>query len=179
MRKIFKFLIIAGVAMSISNCSKSKLGAYEGEKPELDIKEYFNGPIKAWGMVQDWRGKVTRRFDVEMKGEWEGNKGTLTEHFKYYDGKTQDRVWHITKLSDDRYEGRASDVSDVASGMTSGNTINWHYHMDLEVDGKKYNIKFDDWMWLMNDGVLINRSYLKKFGIKVAELTIFMQKQDK
>ena len=29
----------------------------------------------------------------------------------------------------------------------------------------------------MNDGVLINRSYLKKFGLTVAELTIFMQKQ--
>jgi hypothetical protein len=29
----------------------------------------------------------------------------------------------------------------------------------------------------MNDGVLINRSYLKKFGITVTKLTIFMQKQ--
>jgi hypothetical protein len=49
--------------------------------------------------------------------------------------------------------------------------------MDLEVGDKTYRIKLDDWMWQMNDGVLINRSYLKKFGITVAELTLFMQKQ--
>ena len=48
--------------------------------------------------------------------------------------------------------------------------------MDIEVSGKTYKIHFDDWMWLMNDGILINRSYLKKFGFTVAELTLFMQK---
>ena len=49
--------------------------------------------------------------------------------------------------------------------------------MDLPVDDKVYRIRFDDWMWQMNDGVLINRSYLKKFGFTVSELTIFMKKQ--
>jgi len=48
----------------------------------------------------------------------------------------------------------------------------------VPVDDKSYRLKFDDWMWAMDDGnVVINRSYLKKFGITVAEITIFMQKQ--
>ncbi len=55
--------------------------------------------------------------------------------------------------------------------------MRWNYVMDLPVDDTTYRIRFDDWMWVMNDGVLINRSYLKKFGITVSELTIFMQKQ--
>ena len=50
-------------------------------------------------------------------------------------------------------------------------------HIDLRALDPFYRIRFDDWMWVMNDGVLINRSYLKKFGITVSELTIFMQKQ--
>jgi hypothetical protein len=50
--------------------------------------------------------------------------------------------------------------------------------MDLDVDGSTYRIRFDDWMWAMNDGVVVNRSYLKKFGFTVAELTLFMQKQN-
>jgi hypothetical protein len=48
--------------------------------------------------------------------------------------------------------------------------------MDLKVGDKNYHVTFDDWMFLMDEKNLINRSYLKKFGITMAELTIFMQK---
>ena len=50
--------------------------------------------------------------------------------------------------------------------------------MDVTTEGgSTYRLKFDDWMWLMNDGVLMNRSYMKKFGITVGEITIFMKKK--
>lgn len=145
----------------------------------MDIKSYFDGDIKAWGIVQDWRGRVVSRFEVDMVGSWQGDSGTLHEKFVYDDGKIQERVWSITKLSDERYEGRASDIIDKAEGFLSGNAASWRYVMDLPVDDKIYRIKFDDWMWLMNDDILINRSYLKKFGITVSELSIFMQKTHK
>ena len=113
-----------------------------------------------------------------MVGKWEGDSGVLEESFEYYDGRTQQRVWKINKLDRDQYSGRADDIIGTATGEQSGNAVRWSYDMDLEVSGKTYKIRFDDWMWLMNDGVLINRSYLKKFGITVAELTIFMQKSE-
>ena len=49
--------------------------------------------------------------------------------------------------------------------------------MDVPVGDSTYRLRFDDWMWLMHDGVLMNRSYMKKYGITVAEVTIFMKKQ--
>lgn len=162
----------------LSGCFSHSVDYYQEGQPKLDIKDYFNGPIKAWGVVQDWRGRVVRKFDIEMVGRWEGDEGTLEEHFNYYDGETQQRTWKIKKLSDNRYQGTAGDILDKATGEQSGDSVNWHYVMDLPVDGSTYRIKFDDWMWLMNDGVLINRSYLRKFGLTVAELTIFMQKQE-
>lgn len=174
-----KILTIMGVCMFLTSCSSKQIESYEGTTPEVDIKEYFNGPIKAWGIVQDWKGKVTRKFDVDMVGSWEGDEGTLEEDFQYYDGDTQQRTWKITKTADDKYIGTAGDIIGEAKGTQKGSAVNWHYVMELPVDGTTYKIKFDDWMWLMNDGVLINRSYLKKFGITVAELTIFMQKQEK
>ena len=160
-----------------SSCSANNLDYYEDTTPKADIKEYFNGPIQAWGIVQDWRGRVTRRFDVDMVGEWHGDVGTLTEHFEYYDGEKQQRVWTIKKLANGSFEGTASDIIGKADGKTSGSAVQWFYVMDLPVGDTTYHIKFDDRMWVMNDGVLINRSYLKKFGIKVAELTIFMKKK--
>lgn len=161
----------------LSNCAAGDIDFYRDTEPRADIKEYFTGPISAWGMVQDWRGRVTRRFDIKLVGEWDGDVGTLTEHFDYYDGEKQQRVWTIHKLADGSFEGRASDILGKATGSTQGSAVRWNYVMDLPVGDTSYHIRFDDWMWLMNDGVLINRSYLKKFGITVAELTIFMQKQ--
>lgn len=174
---LLKKITLIGVALMLSSCIGNNLDYYKGTTPKVDIKEYFNGPIKAWGIVQDWRGRVIRKFDIEMVGKWEGDTGTLTEHFTYYDGKKQERIWTIKKLEDGSYEGTAADILDKATGAVEGNAARWNYVMDLPVDDTTYRIRFDDWMWMMNDGVLINRSYLKKFGITVTELTIFMQKQ--
>ena len=164
--------------MSISGCSSHNVNVYEGNAPKMDLKEYFNGPIKAWGIVQNWRGQVIQRFDVEMHGHWDGEVGTLDETFTYYDGKTQQRTWKIYKSEGNRYEGKAGDIIGKAEGQTIGNAMRWAYEMDVPVGDRTFRITFDDWMFRMNDGVLINRSYLKKFGITVAELTLFMQKQD-
>lgn len=161
----------------LSSCGGNSLDLYKETSPKADIKEYFNGPVKAWGIVQDWRGRVVSQFDIEMVGKWDGDTGTLTEKFTYYDGKKQERVWTIKKLPDGTYEGTAADILGKATGAVEGNAARWNYVMDLPVGDTTYRIRFDDWMWQMNDGVLINRSYLKKFGITVTELTIFMQKQ--
>lgn len=172
--------LIAGLAGFIAGCTGDIDGTkYESLQPSMRLEEYFNGPIKAWGFIQDRSGNITVRFDVEMVGTWEGNKGKLEEVFTYYDtGRVDKRTWEITKLDNNRYEGKAGDIIGIAQGHFHGNAMNWSYEMDVPVDDTHYRLKFDDWMWAMNDGVVINRSYLKKFGITVAELTVFMQKQD-
>ncbi|WDE95313.1 DUF3833 domain-containing protein [Lentisphaera profundi] len=177
MKLVKSFLIILIAILLISCSSSSKLQAYKNSEPKLDLQEYFTGPIKAWGIVQDRSGKVIRRFDVSMIGSWQGNVGTLKEDFIYYDGETQQRTWTITKIDNKQYLASASDILGDAEATVEGNAMRWVYEMDLPVSDTTYRIKFDDWMFLMNDGVLINRSYLKKFGFTVAELTLFMQKQ--
>lgn len=178
MRKL-KGVVLMGLMAFLSACSGGpSLNYYKGSQPPLELKDYFTGPIKAWGLVQDRKGHVTRRFDVTMVGTWEGDTGTLEEHFDYYDGKNQKRTWTIKKIADKKYEGTAGDIIGKADGSVEGGAMRWAYQMDLDVGDNTYRITFDDWMFLMNDGVLINRSYLKKFGITVAELTLFMQKQD-
>ncbi|MBU6236077.1 MAG: DUF3833 family protein [Alphaproteobacteria bacterium] len=173
---IGKWLVLLA-ALVLGGCMPP-VETYKGQGPVFSPESYFNGPIKAWGMVQDRTGKVRERFDVAMVGSWEGDTGTLKEEFTYYsDGHKQNRVWTIRKKPEGNYEGTAADVKSVATGVSGGHAMRWRYIMDLPVGGKTYEVAFDDWMFLMNDGVLINRSYIKKFGITVAELTIFMQKQ--
>ena len=177
--KFLKGLALMGILAIISGCSAGgSLDHYAEMKPPLELESYFNGPIKAWGIVQDRAGNVKRRFSIDMVGEWSGETGTLTEDFDYYDGETQQRVWTIKKVAEQKYEGTAGDIIGKATGEVQGSAVQWAYQMNIDVGENTYKVTFDDWMFLMKDGVLINRSYLKKFGITVAELTLFMQKQE-
>ena len=178
-----KILARIGILMSVFSFLSACMGGIDGSKyvdqtPRFQLEEYFNGRIKAWGIIQDRSGNIITRFDVEMEGKWDGNKGVLDEVFTYYGtGEVQNRIWEITKIDDNHYEGKAGDIIGKAKGTAYGNAIRWNYEMDVPVDDTSYRMTFDDWIWAMNDGVVINRSYLKKFGITFAELTIFMQKQ--
>ncbi|PIR33526.1 MAG: hypothetical protein COV36_02515 [Alphaproteobacteria bacterium CG11_big_fil_rev_8_21_14_0_20_44_7] len=166
-----------GILCTLFGCNGIEPAKYVDQQPKADIKEFFNGPIKAWGLIQDRSGNVISRFDVDMIGKWQGDVGTLEEDFTYYDGSTQKRIWTIKELEGDKYEGTAGDIIGKADGEVNGSMIYWKYEMDVPVDDKTYRLKFDDYMWQMNDGVVINRSYFKKFGFTVAELTLIMQKQ--
>lgn len=177
MKLLGRAILVLGGCMLLIGCAGQKIMDYKEMKPAFDMEAYFTGPIKAWGLVQDRSGQVVRRFDVDLIGTWENGVGVLDEDFRYYDGEVQKRIWTIEKVSEDLYKGTASDILDTATGEVSGSAMRWKYQMDLPVGDRTFRITFDDWLYQMNDGVLINRSYLKKFGFTVAELTLFMQKQ--
>ncbi|MEO0348013.1 MAG: DUF3833 family protein, partial [Pseudomonadota bacterium] len=120
---------------------------------------------------------VVSRFEVTMHGSWQGNNGVLNEHFLYDNGNKQKRIWHITKLDQEHYLGKANDIIGEARGQQCGAAIRWRYQMLIPVKNLKLKLNFDDWMWQINKDVMINRSYLKKFGITLAELTLIMTKQ--
>jgi hypothetical protein len=130
---------------------------YAKEQPQLDLRQYFNGPLTAHGMFTDRSGKVVKRFTVRMTGRWKGDEGTLDEHFVYSDGSTQQRTWHLRHLGDGRYSGRADDVVGEAQGQSAGNAIRWSYVLALPVDGRVWNVRMDDWMYLMDGRTLLNR----------------------
>lgn len=161
----------------LGGCTGPTVKDYAGTQPEMKFDEFFNGPIKAWGILQGRNGKIMQRLDIDLVGNWSGNTGTLDEKFHYYDGKEMTRRWDIKKTGPNTFVGTASDIKGEAKGESSGGAIRWNYIMKLEVGGTTYDVTFDDWMFAMNDGIVVNRSYLTKFGIKVAELSLFMQKQ--
>jgi hypothetical protein len=140
------------------------------------MREFFNGHVVAHGIVQDRSGKVIRRMKVDMQCSWQGDIGTLDEHFTYADGKKERRVWTIKKQND-QYRGTAADVVGEAVGAAAGNALNWKYVLALPVGDKTYNVHFDDWMWQLNDTVMMNRAVFSKFGIKLGEVLITFYKQ--
>lgn len=158
--------------VTLSGCAALDPSAYVAEKPELDLKTYFNGTLDAHGMFQDRGGKVVKRFTVVMNCTWVGDTGTLDEDFTYSDGTTQKRVWTVRKVGPGRYIGTAGDVVGEAIGTAAGNALNWRYTMALPVDGRTWHVEFDDWMFLMDGRVMLNRAVMSKFGIRLGEVTL-------
>ena len=117
-RRLLLSAAAAGATGLVAGCASPDIADYATEKPALDLRTYFNGTVDAWGMFQDRGGKVIKRFTVVMDCRWEGDTGTLDEHFTYSDGTTQRRVWTLKKTADNRYTGTASDVIGEADGST-------------------------------------------------------------
>ncbi|OXY81973.1 DUF3833 domain-containing protein [Oceanimonas doudoroffii] len=171
-----KVLLAAMMALLLSSCS-SQIADYENTTPALELDRFFTGELVAYGMVQDRSGRVLRRFKVDMVASWEGNQGVLEEDFVYDDGEQQRRVWYLEKHPDGRYTGTADDVVTPAEGRTRGYALNWRYTLAVPVNGKVWNIDFNDWMYLLDENRLINRAEMTKWGFRVGEVTLWMERK--
>ena len=175
-------LLTLATAGLLAGCgSAPQVRDYAAEKPQLDMRQYFNGTVDAYGVFTDRAGKVVKRFTVVMNCSWQGTPGqevgTLDERFNYSDGSTGRRVWTLRRSADGRYAGTADDVLGTASGEEKGNAFRWGYTLKLPVDGKVVEVQFDDWMYLMSDKVMLNKARMSKFGFRLGEVTLSFVKR--
>ncbi len=175
--KLLSIALLSAAAALITGCAAPGVEAYSDQRPVLDLRQYFDGEIEAQGMFQNRSGEVVRRFTVAIKGSWQGNVGTLEEDFFYSDGTTDRRVWTITRIDEHNYIGTADDVIGEATGKAYGNALRWRYVLALDVDGKTYKVDFDDWMYLIDEKIMLNRSEMRKFGLRLGEVTLAFRKK--
>ena len=174
--KSISLIICAFLITSCSNNSAMKPEDFKNKEPRLIIEEYLSGNVKAWGVLQNRSGKVTRQFNADLNGTWDGKQLILKEKFNWDDGEVQDREWTINKIDEHNYEGTAGDVVGKAKGYSYGPAFKFEYVLLVPVKGKELKITFDDWIFKQDDRVAINRATMTKFGFKVAELTVVFVK---
>lgn len=176
-----KWAFLGLVITGLFACSSPSVTQYANEKPNLDLSEYFNGTIDAYGIFTDRSGEVKKRFTVLLVAQWkvvDGKKvGTLDESFEYSDGTKQKRIWTLTETAPGKYIGRADDVVGDALGESAGNALNWAYTLALPVDGTIYHVQFNDWMYLVTPKVMLNKAKMSKFGIDLGEVTLSFYKR--
>jgi hypothetical protein len=184
-RRLFVSAITASAASlgaaQLSGCASQSIADYAAEKPVLDLRQYFNGTLDAYGIFTNRSGKVVKRFTVVMVCTWQGKPGeetgVLDEDFTYSDGTKQKRVWKLQRTADGKYIGRADDVIGIANGQEQGNAFQWGYTLSLPVDGKVYEVQFDDWMYLIDSKTMLNKATMSKFGFKLGEVTLSFTKR--
>lgn len=150
--------------------------SYQNFMPKMDIRQALSGSMRAAGVFFDAFGRQQRTFHAVMQGAWQGNTGTLHEEFTFNNGEQQTRNWQVTVRSDDDFTATAGDVAGTATGQQSGNAINMRYQLMIPIGKNKVKIDMDDWMYLVDDKTIINRTVMRKFGIRLGELALVIQK---
>ncbi len=177
MLKRMTSIVVVAIAAMLGACSSNEIDDYRAATPAFDLFGYFEGNVRAWGMVQDYTEQQTRRFEVDIVGTVKGNTLTLVEDFVFDDGELNQRIWVITKLEDGSYQGKAEDIIGVASGRERGNALQWRYDFELKTDDSTIEVAFDDWLYRQDEKHVFNLTKIKKFGLEVGTITLFFQKQ--
>ncbi|MDU9005366.1 DUF3833 domain-containing protein [Sedimentitalea todarodis] len=148
---------------------------YAETEPAFSLKKHLAGPILSEGMIYGPGGRVTSRFVARMYGEWDGDTGTLSEEFTYSTGRAQSRKWFLTLGPEGTFTATADDIVGEAQGVVSGATVRMEYRIVLPQEAGGHTLSVTDWLYLTGSGVIMNRSEMRKFGIKVAELIATMR----
>lgn len=162
---------------SLAGCSTTTED-YADSQPAFDLKEFFDGELKGWGIVTDYRGKVTRRFTVDMNAVWKGDRGELYELFKYQDGTTQERTWYLQQRDNQINVGTASDVVGEAIGKENGFAFSWEYDLLIDTGDKNIQVHLNDWLYQIDSDSVLSQGKIKKFGLPVGEVIVFILKQE-
>lgn len=143
---------------------------YAASGPAFDLRTHLGGAMISEGVIFGPDGRMAVRFVARMTGTFQGETGTLAESFRYAGGGTQERKWTLKLASGGRFTATAPDIVGVARGVQSGATAQLRYRLRLTEEAGGHVLDVTDWMYLMEDGTIMNKSEMRKFGLKVAEL---------
>lgn len=168
--------IACSVAPTLIGFRSQRPADFTGKGPRFDPRRDLSGPMICEGVVYGPLGRVTSRFVAQMEGEWTGNRGVLRERFRYDNGDVQSREWRLTLGNDGRLRAEADDLDGAGAGVIEGPTVQMLYKLRLPASAGGHVLKVTDWMYLCENGTIVNRSQFTKFGIKVAELVATMRR---
>jgi hypothetical protein len=167
--------VVAGLSalLLLAGCGGGmKVEDFAGRTPELRLEQYFPGRTRAAGLFEDRFGTVRRTFVVDIDSTWDGTTLTLDEDFTYDDGEKQRRVWRLTRTGDRTWEGRADDVIGVATGREAGNAFRFGYRINLKVGDSTWEVRFDDWMFRIDDETVLNTARVYRWGFWIGTVQL-------
>ena len=178
---IVRLTILGAVLIGLTSCAqwlfRADISDYSNQRPTLKLEEFFDGRSYAYGIFEDRFGNLKRQFRVRIDGRTDSGRLTLDEQFIYDDGETDRRVWTIENLGPDgsgliRYQGRADDINGMATGQISGNVLSWSYDIVLSMSGQELQVRFDDFIYQLNQDIAINRAFVSKWGVEIGSVTL-------
>jgi hypothetical protein len=177
MRILARLSIVLLSLGMITSCSSVPVSEYADNKPVMVVEEFFNGSLRAHGIVKDRGGKVIRYFNASINASWVDGVGTLDEVFRFDDGEEQRRIWKLVRDEAGNYVGTANDVIGSSTLEIAGNSLFLDYVLRIPYGDGTLDLNIDDRMYLVSERVLINESVMTKWGFDVGQITLVIEKE--
>jgi hypothetical protein len=174
MRRIATVLAAGAV---ITGCASQPEFAARLPTRELVLEKTLAGRTLGEGaFVNSITGGETK-FSVVIDGNWDGKVLTLVEDFTYADGSTDRKTWRLTKTGEGAYQGVREDVIGYAKVRQDGAGVRLDYHVTLSTGLGGIDVRFQDLLYLNDDGSIANEAVVSKFGLRVGRVNITMRPQ--
>ena len=166
MRKNSLIPALVAACLALAGCSAGGVGQYADREPRLVPEEFFNGDLRAHGVIKDRSGNVIRYFNASIKAYWVDGVGTLEEDFVFDDGELSRRVWTLEPTGENTYRGTAGDVVGDGELTVAGNSMFLDYVLRVPYRDGTIDLRIDDRMYLVSPDVLINESQNAETGFQ-------------
>lgn len=151
---------------------------YINPKYSLDFRTFLNGNIEAWGVACDYSKNLREHFYINKIASWDGNNGTMAEKMFYASGKEESRVWNYEFQDSNNFKATGTNVVKFAKGIQQNNMVNLKYNFSVPYGLITMHLSMDDNWYMIDTDTVINRIFMKKFGIKVGEVIIVLTKKE-
>jgi hypothetical protein len=170
-------LLISFIKINLFSFKNQKISQFKSDSKIFDIRKVLEGNMVAEGMVYGISGRLSSTFTAQFLGNWVNNEGSFIENFQFSTGKNQIRKWNLIIDSNGKIIGTADDIIGKAVGQQYGSAVMLSYKLKLSEDLGGHVIKVIDWMHLLENDTIFNRSEFRKFGFKVGELVATFRKE--
>ncbi len=143
----------------------------------FEITTFLHGRTTAWGVFEDRFGRLRRRFTVELVGSWQSNVFCLEETFTFDTGDVEVRKWMVRPQGDGQFVATCDDCIGELRGTTEPNMLRMRYKFRLDLGTTVINVDFDDRIYRMGRHTAVNRATMRKFGVRLGELSLFFSKE--
>jgi hypothetical protein len=165
--------LVVGAVLALAGCSKPmEIAGFKGTAPAFDPVVFWTGHTHSWGVVETPGGAPSEIVQTDCVGTPEGADGlhmrqTLTEG----DGTVMHRDWHLRRTGPGAFEATANDMAGTARGQAAGRVFHWTWVWAMSPGDPLKNVTMSQWMYLMPDGTMMNRTVVSKLGITAAEVS--------
>jgi hypothetical protein len=139
--------------------------------PPFDPVAFWTGHVTSWGVIEDRSGAPTETIETDCLGT-PGTDGLhLIQTLRESDGTVRHRDWHLRRTSPNHFTATANDMVGPALGEASGRAFHWDWVWATAPGNPLKNVTMHQWMYLMPDGTMVNRTTITKLSITVAQVT--------
>jgi len=166
-----RWTLMVGV-LALTGCSPVPVSYFAGDGPEMDPVRFFTGHLHSWGVIENRSGAPTERVETDCLGQAEGPDGLhMVQKLTMGDGQVQTRDWHMRRVAPHRFEATANDMIGTATGESAGRVFHWQWSVEARPGNALTGVTLDQWMYLLDDGSMMNRSSISKLGVQLAQVS--------